>query len=72
MTPKEFSLLEYLLRNKGVAISRTEILEHIWDMNADLLTNTVETHVMNIRKKLNCRGKKSIIHTIVGVGYKIS
>ena len=71
MTPKEFSLLEYLMRNKGITISRTEILEHIWDMNADLFTNTVETHIMNIRKKLGLRGKKSIIHTIIGAGYKI-
>lgn len=70
LTAKEFGLLEYLLRNRGRAIPRQEILEHVWDINADLFTNTVETHVMNLRKKLKSGGK--IIHTVSGIGYQIS
>lgn len=72
LTPKEFSLLEYMMHNSGKTISRIQILEHVWDMNADLFTNTVEMHISNIRKKLSKKGKKPIIETISGKGYKIS
>ena len=71
LTTKEFSLLEYLLRHKGKAISRMEILEHVWDMNADPFTNTVETHVLTLRKKIKAPGGDSIIRTVPGIGYKI-
>lgn len=66
---KEFCLLEYLVRNRGRVISRQELLEHVWDVNADPFTNTVETHIAMLRKKLN--GNHKIIHTIPNVGYKI-
>ncbi|HEU0085359.1 MAG TPA: response regulator transcription factor [Candidatus Paceibacterota bacterium] len=72
LTPKEFCLLEYLMRNEGKIISRMEILEHVWDMNADLFTNTVETHILNIRKKIGDRGKECLIHTVTGAGYKLA
>ncbi|MBI2591584.1 MAG: response regulator transcription factor, partial [Candidatus Brennerbacteria bacterium] len=52
LTTKEFSLLEYLLRNRSNAISRMEILEHVWDINADPFTNTVVTHILTLRKKI--------------------
>lgn len=68
---KEFLLLEYLVRNRGKVLSRTELLEHVWDVNADPFTNTVETHIMNLRKKLGCRERKELIKTVPGVGYKI-
>lgn len=73
LTPKEFFLLEYLLRNRGRVLSRQVILEHVWDMNADPFTNTVETHIVNLRKKIGGKGKhsKELIRTISGTGYKI-
>lgn len=71
LTPKEFSLLEYLMRNKGKVLSRIQILEHVWDMNADLFTNTVETHILNIRKKIKNKENRPVILTVSGAGYKI-
>lgn len=71
LTPKEFFLLEYLMRNRGRVLSRAVILEHIWDMNADPFTNTVETHIMNLRKKLKDENKRLFIHTVSGTGYKM-
>jgi two-component system, OmpR family, response regulator len=70
LTTKEFSLLEYLLRNCGRAISRMEILEHVWDINADPFTNTIETHILTLRKKIGDKNGK-IIQTVSNVGYKI-
>lgn len=72
LTRKEFMLLEYLLRNKGTAVSRGMILEHVWDINVDPFSNTVESHILNIRKKVNDKGRKNLIHTLPGIGYKIS
>jgi DNA-binding response OmpR family regulator len=71
LTPKEFALLEYLTRNRGVVLSRSEILEHVWDVNTDSFTNTVESHVLKLRRKLGCQNRNDFIHTIPGVGYKI-
>jgi len=71
LAPKEFFLLEYLMRNEGKVLTRAEILEHVWDINADLFTNTVETHIVNLRKKLRQRNKRELIHTVSGTGYKI-
>ncbi len=71
-SPKEFELLRYLLENRGKTVSRMEILEHVWDMNADPFTNTVEMHVSNLRKKLKSRGAGNIISTVARAGYKIS
>ncbi len=71
LTTKEFSLLEYLLRNHGKAISRQEILEHVWDMNADPFTNTVETHILTLRRKIEGKRGNKIIQTVPGIGYKI-
>lgn len=71
LTPKEFNLLSYLARNKGTALSRADILENVWDINADPFTNTVETHIVSLRKKLKCRGKKELICTIPSYGYRM-
>ncbi len=71
LTPKEFSLLEYLMSNHGRILSRMSILEHVWGVNADPFTNTIETHVFNLRKKLGDKATKELIHTISGVGYKM-
>lgn len=71
LTPKEFRLLEYLLRNKGAVLSRGMILEHVWDMNADPFSNTIEAHILSLRKKIDTNRKKKLIHTVHGMGYRI-
>jgi DNA-binding response OmpR family regulator len=71
LTKKEFSLLEYLLRNKEKVVTRGQILEHVWDINADPFSNTVESHIVNLRKKIGDTSKK-IIKNIPGRGYKIT
>lgn len=72
LTRKEFSLLEYLVRNKNRVVTRNMILEHVWDMNADPFSNTVETHIRNLRKKLSDHDISGIIKTIPGRGYMAS
>ncbi len=71
LTPKEFFLLEYLMRNRGIVLPRMAILEHVWDLNADLFTNTIETHIANLRRKINFRNKRELIQTVSNGGYKI-
>jgi DNA-binding response OmpR family regulator len=72
LTRKEFMLLEFLLRNQGIPVSRGKIIDHVWDINVDPFSNTIESHILNLRKKINLRGCKNLIHTLPGVGYKIS
>jgi len=72
LTRKEFAFLEYLARNRGNVMSRAMIMEHVWDMNADPFSNTIESHIMNLRKKIDCPGEKKLIQTIPGRGYKIN
>ncbi len=72
LTPKEFLLLEYMLRNQGFVVSRSAILEHVWGMYTDPLSNTVETHILNLRKKLGDYTHRSLIQTVPGVGYKLA
>lgn len=72
LTAKEFSLLEFLLAHKNEVVTRTMILEHVWDYNYDGLSNVVDVFIKTIRKKIHASGNKSpLIHTIHGVGYKI-
>jgi DNA-binding response OmpR family regulator len=72
LTRKEFTLLSYLLRNKGRVISRGEILEHVWDKEADIFSNTIETHILNLRRKINKNDNESFIKTYSGRGYAIN
>jgi DNA-binding response OmpR family regulator len=71
LTRKEFMLLEYLLKHRDSVVSRGMIMEHVWDMNADPFSNTIESHILNVRKKISAKGKKNLIHTLPGVGYKL-
>jgi DNA-binding response OmpR family regulator len=71
LTYKEFELLEYLAANQGYVITRGRIIEHVWDMNADLFSNSIEVHVFNLRKKVDQKGEKRLIHTIPNRGYKL-
>ena len=70
LTRKEFMLLEYMMRNSGIALSRGMLLEHVWDMNADPFSNTIESHVLSLRKKLDANNKHKYIKTVSGVGYR--
>ncbi len=72
LTAKEFSLLEFLMSHKGEVVTRTMILEHVWDYNYDGLSNVVDVFIKTLRKKIKSAGRKTpLIHTIHGVGYKI-
>ena len=70
LTRKEFMLLEYLLRHRGAVVSRGMILEHVWDMDGDPFSNTIESHISSLRRKVDIPGKRKLIHTIPGRGYK--
>jgi len=71
LTTKEFSLLEYLMRNVGCAVTRTAISEHVWDINFDTTTNVIDVHITALRRKIDQAHKKKLIHTIRGRGYTI-
>ena len=71
LTRKEFMLLHFLAKNEGIVLSRGMILEHVWDMNTDIFSNTIESHILSLRKKLGNDGKKKLIHTVPGRGYKL-
>jgi heavy metal response regulator len=69
LQPREFSLLEYLMRNAGRVVSKTMIMEHVWDYNFDPETNVVEARVYRLREKIEAGFDKKLIHTIKGAGY---
>lgn len=69
LRPREFSLLEYLMRNVGIVVSKTLILEHIWDYNFDPQTNVVDVLICRLRNKIDRDFEHKLIHTIRGVGY---
>ena len=72
LTRKEFMLLQYLLQHKGTILSRAMILEHVWDMSVDIFSNTIESHILSLRKKLSDMGKKRLIETVPGRGYRMN
>lgn len=69
LQPREFSLLEYLARNAGRVVSKTMIMEHVWDYNFDPQTNVVESRVCRLRDKIDKGFDKPLIHTVRGMGY---
>jgi DNA-binding response OmpR family regulator len=69
LKPKEFSLLAYLMHNIGRPVTRTMILEHVWDIHFDSISNVVDVHINSIRNKLDKDFQPQLIHTIRGVGY---
>jgi two-component system, OmpR family, copper resistance phosphate regulon response regulator CusR len=71
LTRKEFQLLEYLMVNKEMALSRGMIMEHVWNMECDPFSNTIEAHILNLRKKIDAGKKRKLIHSVPGRGYKI-
>jgi two-component system, OmpR family, response regulator len=71
LQPTEFRLLEYLVRHAGQVVTRTMLLENVWDFHFDPKTNIVETHISRLRSKLNAGNKPDLIHTVRGAGYRI-
>jgi len=71
LSPKEFAILEYLLRNKGRACSKNEIISHVWNFDADILPNTVEVFIAYLRAKIDKPFDHPLIHTIRGFGYRV-
>jgi two-component system copper resistance phosphate regulon response regulator CusR len=69
LTPKEFSLLEYLLRNQGQAISRAMITEKVWGYGFDTYSNLIDVHINHLRKKVDRPFERKLLHTVKGVGY---
>ncbi len=69
LTRKEFLLLEYLMRHYGHVVTRSMLLEHVWDGALDTFTNTIETHIRSLRKKLEPKRGGKVIHTLPGRGY---
>jgi DNA-binding response OmpR family regulator len=74
LSNKEFALLEYLMRYANTILSKDEIITHVWDYESDVLPNTVEVNIRNIRNKIDhpFKNKKPLLHTVRGFGYKIS
>lgn len=71
LAPKEFAILEYMMRNQGRPLSRTMIVEHVWDMDYDGLTNIVDVYIRHLRSKIDDRWPLKLIHTVRGIGYKL-
>jgi DNA-binding response OmpR family regulator len=71
LTLKEFELLQYLMRNPGKVLNREDIYVHLWDFAANSMSNIIDVHVKNLRKKLGDEGHEKILETIRGVGYRL-
>ncbi len=71
LTGKEYALLEYLMRNKSRTITQSMIIDHVWDMNFDGLSNVVNVYINHLREKIDKGFPQKYIHTIRGVGYQI-
>ncbi|HSB08613.1 MAG TPA: response regulator transcription factor [Blastocatellia bacterium] len=72
LTAKEYSLLEYLMANAGRVLSRTMIIDHVWDQSFDGATNIVDVYVRHLRAKVDDGHENKLIRTVRGVGYRIS
>jgi len=70
LTGKEYALLELFFRRSDEVLSRSQIMDNVWENNADPFSNTIEAHIMSLRKKLNRSGEADYIHTFPGRGYK--
>ena len=69
LQPQEYTLLEYLMKNTGKIVSRTMILENVWEYNFDPQTNIVETRLCRLREKVDKEFERKLIHTVRGFGY---
>jgi DNA-binding response OmpR family regulator len=71
LTLKEFELLQYLMRHPDKAIGREEIFAHLWDFSENSLSNVIDAHMKNLRKKIDGEGEEDLFETVRGIGYKI-
>jgi two-component system, OmpR family, response regulator len=71
LLPREFQLLEYLIRNEGHVVSRAMLLQHVWDLHFDPATNIIDVYVGRVRRKVDGREDYPLIHTVRGVGYSV-
>jgi len=69
LLPREFQLLEYLMRNAGHVVTRTMLLEHVWDYHFDPQTNVIDVHISRLRQKIDKNFPSPLLHTIRGAGY---
>jgi heavy metal response regulator len=69
LTPREFALLDYLMRNPGRVLTRTMIAEHVWDYDFDTSTNVIDVYINYLRKKIDTGREPKLLHTVRGVGY---
>ena len=72
LQPKEYAILEYMALHSGTVISAEELIEHIWDEEADMFSMSVKVHISNLRKKISAYGDSSLIVTVRGEGYMIA
>ena len=72
LTPREYALLEYLLRNKGSVVTRTMIAEHVWDQHFDSFSNVIDVYIRYLRTKIDAEAPVKLIHTLRGIGYVLA
>jgi DNA-binding response OmpR family regulator len=72
LTPREYQLLEYFMLHPEEVVRRTELLEKVWDLHFDPMTNVVDVHIGNLRRKLAVGEAPPLVHTVRGVGYILS
>jgi len=72
LQPREYRLLEYLIRHAGQVVTRTMLLEHVWDYHFDPQTNVIDVHISRLRSKIDKNFEESLLHTVRGAGYMIS
>jgi two-component system OmpR family response regulator len=72
LLPREFQMLEYLMRRQGRVVTRTMLLEGVWDYRFDPKTNVIDVHISRLRRKIDAEGEPSLIHTVRGSGYRLS
>jgi DNA-binding response OmpR family regulator len=71
LTPKEYLLLEYLMRNVGRLVTREQVMEHAWNLSYDAQTNVVDVYISHVRNKVDAQAKCKLIRTVRGVGYQL-
>ncbi len=72
LSVKEFAILEYMLRNIAVPLSKQKILDHVWEYDTNILPSTIEVHIKNLRDKIDKPFSTPLIHTVRGVGYQLA
>jgi two-component system OmpR family response regulator len=72
LQPREFKLLEYLMRHAGQVVTRTMLLENVWDYHFDPQTNVVDVHISKLRQKIDADSERPLLHTVRNAGYMLA